>query len=84
MSDSEFVRFRRHLHKDLLYLTLYRAQRLCGGDENRTRRARASQRLNLWQYYWCVTVDSTTEFLAIFEKRPQFCPILVQSRRMML
>jgi hypothetical protein len=81
MSGGKFEGFRRLTHNDLLYLRLYRDFRVGARDRHGRRSRRASQTSVLWQYNWCLIVETIARFDAIFEKRPQFCPILVRTRR---
>jgi hypothetical protein len=73
----------KHLvHKDLLYLSLYRVCAACARDGASALRRRMSKGWVLWQSYLWRIVDTIARISAIFEKRPQFCPILIRERRM--
>jgi hypothetical protein len=82
MSSGRFGYSRRPIHKDFPYLSLYRVCGACARDGASALRRRMSLgSVRLQSYLWRL-VDSIAGIPAIFEKRPEFCPILVVERRM--
>lgn len=75
---------RRLVHKDFLYLSLYRVCRACVRESVRLLRRQMSLVAAYWQSYLWWVVDAIARIPAIFGKRPQFCPILVKAWRMNL
>jgi hypothetical protein len=84
MSGDGIGCLRRLVHKDFLYLSLYRAFRAPACDRASALRRRMSLESVIWQSYLWWVMDAFARISAIFGKRPQFCPILVEAWRMNL
>jgi hypothetical protein len=82
MNSGRLGSFRQLVHKDFVYLSLYRARGASARDGKAgTHRREFMGSVFLQDPLWLL-MKTFARIPAIFEKRPQFCPILVRTRRM--
>jgi hypothetical protein len=82
MSSANFWDQSSLVHKDFVYLSLYRVTLWPGSVKRGVGRWRECALSFGRAASWLSIVNVAGGITAIFEKRPQFCPILIMSRRM--